>query len=119
MEQIPDSGYGASALFWVIGNQLNNYLLPGQPDDLYTNWRKFNDEATRSPILGFVFDNSNVKNEETQLTSIMDEYKTIRTGAIPNPSKLIDERNAKLEKAGIEKVRAEIQAQVDAWQANK
>jgi putative aldouronate transport system substrate-binding protein len=118
IEQIPDSGYGKSALFWVIGNQMNNYLLPGQPDDLYENWKKFNNEATRSPLLGFVFDNTNVKNEETQLTAVMTEYKGIFTGAIADPAKLVDERNKKLEAAGIEKVRAEIQKQIDEWQAN-
>lgn len=118
MEQIPDSGYGTSALFWVIGNQLNNYLLPAQPDDLYENWKKFNDEAKRSPLLGFIFDNSKVTNEITQLTSVMEEYKGISTGAIANPSGLIDERNRRLEDAGIEKVRQELQAQVEAWQAD-
>ncbi|WP_020619850.1 ABC transporter substrate-binding protein [Paenibacillus daejeonensis] len=119
IEPIADSGYGSTALFWVIGNQLLNYLKPGQPDDLYTGWQEFNDNATRSPLLGFVFDDASVKNELSQLVAIINEYKTISSGAIPNPSQLIDERNTKFKAAGIEKVQAEVQKQIDAWFAEK
>lgn len=118
IEPIADSGY-TTALFWVIGNQLLNYLKPEQPDDLYTGWREFNDNAARSPLLGFVFDDTQVKNELTQLTAIVNEYNTISSGAIPNPSKLLDERNEKFKAAGIEKVRDELQAQISSWLANK
>jgi putative aldouronate transport system substrate-binding protein len=117
IEPIADSGYGSTALFWVIGNQLLNYLKPGQPDDLYTSWKTFNDEAKRSPLLGFVFDETPVKNEITQLTSVIGEYRAASTGAIPDPAKMLEERNEKLKKAGIEKVKTELQAQIDAWKA--
>jgi ABC-type sugar transport system, periplasmic component len=117
IEQIPDSGYGKSALNWVIGNQLINYLRTGEPDDLYESWEKFNNEAKRFPLLGFVFDDSNVKNELTRLTSVSQEYSMIGSGAIANPSGVIDERNGKLVSAGIEKVRDELQSQIDAWLA--
>ncbi|MDF2921706.1 MAG: hypothetical protein K0R57_620 [Paenibacillaceae bacterium] len=115
IEPIKDSGYGDTAFFWVLGNQFLNYLKPGQPDDLYESWKKFNNEATRFPLLGFTFDDTKVKNEIAQLTTIINEYKVISTGALPNPSKMIDERNAKLKTAGLEKVKAEMQAQIDAW----
>ncbi|MEK3885174.1 ABC transporter substrate-binding protein [Paenibacillus sp. PL2-23] len=118
IEPIADSGYGSTALFWVIGSQMLNYLKPGQPDDLYTNWKKFNDEAVRFPLMGFVFDDTNVKSEISELIAVITEYKILSTGAVENPSKVIDERNAKLKAAGIEKVQAEIQAQIDAWWAD-
>ncbi|MFS0722411.1 ABC transporter substrate-binding protein [Paenibacillus sp. 1P07SE] len=117
IEQIADSGYGTSSLFWVIGNQLINYLKPGQPDDLYTNWETFNNEAKRFPLMGFVFDETNVKNEITQMTAVITEYKSIFTGAVKDPVKLLDERNSRLKAAGIETVQAEIQKQVNAWRA--
>ncbi|WP_372632580.1 ABC transporter substrate-binding protein [Cohnella sp.] len=117
IEPIADSGYGRTALFWVIGNQLINYLKPGQPDDLYESWEKFNNEAKRFPLMGFVFDDSNVKNELTQMTAVVTEYKSIYTGAVKNPAKLLEERNGKLKAAGIEKVQAELQSQIDAWWA--
>jgi putative aldouronate transport system substrate-binding protein len=101
----------------VIGNQLINYLKPGQPDDLYSSWKEFNNEAKRSPLLGFVFDESSVKNEITQLTSVIGEYRAASTGAIPDPAKMLEERNEKLKKAGIEKVQTELQTQIDAWKA--
>lgn len=118
IEPIADSGYGSTALFWVIGSQMLNYLKPGQPDDLYTNWKKFNDEAVRFPLMGFVFDDSKVKKEVAELIGIATEYKILATGAVQNPSKAIDERNAKLKSAGIEAVQAELQSQIDAWWAD-
>jgi putative aldouronate transport system substrate-binding protein len=115
IEPIANSGYGETALFWVIGNQFLNYLKPGQPDDLYENWKKFNNEAKRFPLIGFVFDDTKVKNEIAQLTSIVGEYKVIGTGAAPNPMPLLEERNAKLKAAGLDKVKDELQAQIDSW----
>ncbi|WP_420869691.1 DUF3502 domain-containing protein [Cohnella ginsengisoli] len=67
--------------------------------------------------MGFVFDEANVKNEITQMTAVVTEYQSIFTGAVKNPEKLLDERNAKLKSAGIEKVQAELQKQIDAWRA--
>jgi len=118
IEPIADSGYGKTALFWVIGSQMLNYLKPGQPDDLYINWEKFNNEAKRFPLMGFVFDDTNVKNEITQLTAIATEYKAIYTGAVKEPVKQLEERNTKFKAAGIEKVQAELQTQIDAWRAD-
>ncbi|MGO4370011.1 ABC transporter substrate-binding protein [Paenibacillus sp. 2TAB19] len=117
IEPIADSGYGTSGLFWVIGNQMLNYLKPGQPDDLYINWENFNNEAKRFPLMGFVFDDAKVKNEITQITAVVTEYKSIFTGAVKNPAKLLEERNTKLKAAGIEKIQTELQAQIDAWWA--
>jgi len=117
IEAIPESGYGQTALFWVIGNQMLNYLKPGQPDDLYESWIKFNNDATRFPLIGFVFNDTNVKNEITQLTAVVTEYKVIGTGAVPDPIKLLEERNEKLKAAGLEKVQTELQTQIDVWWA--
>lgn len=116
IELIKDSGY-APGTNWVVGNQLLNYLLPGEPDDLYTNWEKFNNEAKRFPLLGFVFDDSNVKDTITQLTAVAQDYNVLGSGVVANPSKLLDERTKRLKEAGIEKVRDELQKQIDAWWA--
>src|SRR5690606_16785437 len=82
IELIPDSGYGTGGAGWVLGNQLINYLKPGQPDDQYTNWIKYNEEAKKSPLLGFVFNDENVKNEISQLEAIASEYISIRSGGV-------------------------------------
>jgi putative aldouronate transport system substrate-binding protein len=116
IEQIAEAGYGQETqLFWVIGNQMLNHLLPGQPDDLYINWEKFNNDATRFPLMGFVFDDTNVKNEISQMTTVVKEFSSIFSGAVDNPTKLLEERNEQLKAAGIEKVQAEIQTQIDTW----
>ncbi len=116
IELIPDSGFGAGGAGWVVGNQMLNYLKPGQPDDQFTNWIKYNDEAKRSPILGFVFDDRQVKRELAQLEAIASEYISIRSGSVANPVKLLEERNKKFEAAGLRIVQAEVQAQITAWE---
>lgn len=117
IEQIPDSGYGKTALNWVIGNQLLNYLRPGEPDTLYQDWEKFNNEAKRFPLLGFVFNDSNVKSEITNLTAVANEYDMISSGAFDNPGELVDERNQRLLDAGLLKVKEELQKQINEWWA--
>ena len=119
IELIPDSGFGAGGAGWVVGNQMLNYLKPGQPNDLFENWIQYNDEAKRSPILGFVFDDRQVKNELAQLEAIADEYIAIRSGSVANPVKLLEERNKKFEAAGLGLVQAELQAQIARWEGTK
>lgn len=116
IELIKDSGYNPGTN-WVVGNQLLNYLRPGEPDDLYTSWEQFNNDAKRFPLLGFVFDDSNVKDTVTKLTAVAQDYLVLASGAVANPSKMLDERKQRLIDAGIEQVRDELQKQIDAWLA--
>lgn len=107
---------GYSGMAWMMGNQFNAYVLPAQSDDVWEITKELNDEALSSPDLGFYFDDSNVKTEVANVTAVYAEYKEIlQYGIVPNIEDMLNERNEKLEQAGIEKVVAEMQAQVDAW----
>ncbi|BBI31173.1 ABC transporter substrate-binding protein [Cohnella abietis] len=111
---IPDSGYSPGN-GWIIGNQLNNYLLDNEKDDKYEEYVTFNKTAERSPLLGFNFNPDPVKTQVAAFNTIWDEYKDIlRTGAV-DPGPIVQKRNGKLEKAGLQQIADEVQKQLDAW----
>ena len=72
-----------------------------------------------SPILGFAFNPEPVKTEIAQCQAVSKEYMPILgTGSADLATKL-PEFLDKLNKAGSEKIVAEIQKQIDAWKATK
>lgn len=77
--------------------------------------RAWDSNSKESPLLGFTIDQSNIKSEVSQILAIISEY-----GADLGTGKLVyadvkDEILSKLEAAGIDKVIAEVQAQVNAF----
>ncbi|MFC3801679.1 ABC transporter substrate-binding protein [Cohnella sp. GCM10012308] len=110
------SGYAASD--WAIGNVFNGYVLEGKDPGVFDATEKENENAAPSPILGFQFDVGPVSSELANLQTVEDEYyPALNTGAI-DASKEADYLE-KRKKAGVDKVIAEIQKQLDAWYASK
>jgi len=111
-----NTGWGLN-LGWIFGNQLLSYVWEGNDPDLYVKLKEFNDTAIISKALGFQFDATNVKNEVAALQNVTAEYRlSLEYGMVD-----VDENLPKflqaLEDAGINKVIAEKQAQLDAWLA--
>ena len=101
----------------MFGNQFNAYLQVGQDDDVWEQTSKLNDEAIKSPLLGFVLDTDPIKNEISQISAINSEYalNTFIVNGLDN----WDEYMKKLETAGSKKVLAEIQKQVNEYWKTK
>ncbi|KIL38978.1 hypothetical protein SD70_22810 [Gordoniibacillus kamchatkensis] len=113
------SGYNLNQP-WLFGNQFNDYLWANEDPNKWDNFRKYNQSAERSRVLGFTFNPDPVKNEVAACTNVMKELSPgLYSGTLdPNEylSKLID----KLKAAGVDKVIAEKQKQLDEWvKANK
>ena len=69
-------------------------------------------------MFGFTFSNDKVKTEISQISQVIQKYPSLKTGAEPVESywdKMINE----LKKAGVDKVIAEAQAQIDEFLATK
>ncbi len=74
-----------------------------------------NNSAIKSKALGFAFNSENVGNEITQLDNVRAKYQVgLESGAM-DPATVLPEFIAALKAAGIEKVIAEKQAQLDAF----
>ncbi|QJD86769.1 ABC transporter substrate-binding protein [Cohnella herbarum] len=114
IKQIADSGY-APGNSWIIGNQLNNYLLDNELDSKYEEYVEFNKTAEQSPLLGFSFNPDPVKTQVASYNTIFTEFKDIlRTGSV-DPADILKKRNDKLDKAGIDEIVKEMQKQLDEW----
>lgn len=103
---------------WLMGNNSLAYPWEGTAPDIWEQMQTFNDSAKFSKAMGFTFDTTDVKTEVAAIQNVMDEFRTgIESGTL-DPS-YIDEFNAKLKAAGIEKMITEKQKQFDAWLSSK
>jgi len=104
---------------WEYGNMFNSYRTsPSQPK-WYPAGPDKNAAAIPSKLLGFSFDPSNVKSELAQTASVVDEFYAGLITGIADPDPTLEKMNAKLKKAGMDKIIAEMQKQIDAWKASK
>ncbi|NWL86305.1 ABC transporter substrate-binding protein [Paenibacillus sp. 79R4] len=113
-----DLGY-SMPMGWMFGNQFLSYVQQGNDPEVWTKMKAFNDGAGRSKALGFLFDATPVKTEYAAVTNVITQYKIpLETGSV-DPAKILPEFISKLKSAGIDKIIAEKQKQLDEWaQAN-
>ncbi len=100
---------------WMMGNEFIAHVWSGNPADLWDQTKAFNESARLSKAMGFTYDPSAVKTEVAAVSSVYSQYKlSLESGSVD-----IDEVYptfiSKLESAGIDKIIAEKQSQLDAW----
>lgn len=108
-------GYNTSLL--TVPNQMITYVFKGDDPDLREKTKAFNASAIKSKALGFSFNSEPVKNEATAVSNVIEQYKKMLETGTVDPADKLDEFNKKLKAAGIEKIIAEKQKQLDAWAA--
>ncbi|WP_219837180.1 ABC transporter substrate-binding protein [Paenibacillus sp. R14(2021)] len=102
-------------LNWLMGNQFLSYVFKGEDADIWKKMDEFNKGAVKSKALGFTFDAVPVKAEITAVTNVQNQYKRgLETGSL-DPEKNLPAFISKLKEAGIDKIIAEKQKQLDAW----
>ena len=109
-----------NTLGWMYGNQLISYVWEGKPADVWAQTDEFNKSAKRSLAAGFVFDSTDVLNEVTYCSNVVEKYaKALESGTL-DPETGLAEFNRELEGAGINTIIEKKQEQLDAWaKANK
>ncbi len=115
---ISGSGYDYSNAAWKYGNQFNAHILEGQELTVWEETEKMNNEAQKSPVLGFVPDTSAIATELGNMSNTNAEYKAKTMGTIPF-EEWYDEYCKKMDQAGAHKVLEELQRQYDEWKASK
>jgi putative aldouronate transport system substrate-binding protein len=102
---------------YSLGNNMLLYLNNNDPDNKWDEFKKFNAEGVNSPILSFNFDSSNVSSELTAVQNVKEQYwAALMTGTL-DPENNLEQVIEKFNQAGLEKVMAEAQTQLDAWRA--
>ncbi|GLX71414.1 ABC transporter substrate-binding protein [Paenibacillus glycanilyticus] len=111
-----NSGYNLQ-LGWMFGNQSLSYIWNGDSPDLWNQLMDFNKNATKSKALGFIFNADAVKSEIAAVTNVTNQYKVaLETGTV-DPETQLPKFIDQLKAAGIDKIIAEKQKQLDAWAA--
>lgn len=112
-----DSKYGLPK--YMCGSIFNAYMLADEPEG-YNEFVKneINDGSEKSPLLGFRCNLDEIKVENAQLQAIASEYVLpLSTGAVSDSAGQYEQFMSKLQSAGVEKVKAEVQRQIDAFVA--
>ncbi|MFD0698462.1 ABC transporter substrate-binding protein [Paenibacillus sp. GCM10027628] len=108
------SGYSVN-MGWLFGNQFLSHVFNGDDPKIWEKMDQFNKTAMKSKALGFTFDASPVKAEYAAVTNVVTQYKLpLETGSV-DPDKVLPEFISKLKSAGIDKIIAEKQKQLDEW----
>lgn len=113
-----NTGYSLG-LGWIFGNQYLSYVWEGDDIDVYDQLKEFNQSAMKSGAFGFTYDNSKVKTEVAAVNNVLNEYRAGLEFGVLDPETALPEFLSKLETAGIDKIIAEKQSQLDAWLASK
>lgn len=116
IETVKDSKY-VGVPNWLIATTFLSYIIEGQPEDVWAQHKKINEEAKPAATLGFTFDPTAVKTEVSNSTAVIQEYLEGLTFAILDIDKDYPVFIDKLKKAGSDKIIEEMQRQVDEWKA--
>ena len=100
-------------------NTLITYPEGVTSDNYYDEMKAFNENAIQSQAIGFMFDSSSVKSEIAALDSVLAEYRLGLENGELDPEEYLPKFIQALREAGIEKVIAEKQRQLDSWVAEK
>lgn len=100
---------------WELGNNFLNNVWEGEDPKIWEKMQEFNKSAIRSKALGFTFDANPVKTEIAAVTNVSNQFRVgLETGTL-DPAENLPEFNSKLKAAGLDKIIAEKQKQLDAW----
>jgi putative aldouronate transport system substrate-binding protein len=113
-----DVGYNLN-LPWMFGNQFNSYIWKSDDPTIWDQYKEFNSSAEPSLALGFLFNPENVKNELAATNNVVSQYQGALYSGSVDPEKVIPEFVSKLKSAGMDKIIAEKQRQLDEWAKSK
>ncbi|WP_219835001.1 ABC transporter substrate-binding protein [Paenibacillus sp. R14(2021)] len=118
MENLPESKNYDMPTF-SLGNIMLTYLNPGDPADKWEQFKKYNAAGKPSILLGFNFDPTKVSNEIAAVQNAKEAFwAPLMTGTV-DPEKYLPQAIKKINEAGLDKIMAEAQTQLDAWKATK
>lgn len=115
---IEDGGY-IPGNQWVYGSWYNAKVVKGQSEDLWERQKAKDAAALKSPVLGFVFNPSNVKTEMAQIQALMDEYLPSLMTGVADPEEKIPELVEKMNAAGMDKIIEDANSQLVEWNKTK
>ena len=118
-EDYNNCGWGAMTESFLFPNKTLSYPRQEDGADYYENLYEFTSSCYRTPAFGFFFDSSNVTDEYSACCNVMSKYyDALMLGAV-DPDEILPQATEELKAAGLDKVIAEKQSQLDAWLAQQ
>lgn len=118
----PDGMDGASTpysrLAWAWPNQRIGYFMVGEDTTIWDQYAEFEKTAQVPASFGFTFDATPVMNEVTACTNVFQKYVPALLCGSLNPEETIPILQEEMERAGIQRIIDEKQAQFDAFTAS-
>lgn len=106
-------GYQGHA--YMFGNQNLTYFYEGSNTNLWNEMDEFNENARFSSAVGFAVDLSPIKAEVAAVNNVINQYSVgLENGAF-DPEEVLPDFIQKLKEAGVDKIVAEKQRQLDEW----
>lgn len=113
---VSSSGYDSNQ--YAVGNNFLSYIWEGNDPDMWEVLKSENESAVKSRAMGFSFDINPVKTQITSVTNVQNQYDAgFQTGTF-DPAAL-PAYIEKLKSAGVDKILAEKQTQLNQWIENK
>ncbi|RED41831.1 ABC transporter substrate-binding protein [Paenibacillus sp. VMFN-D1] len=104
---------------WEIGNNALTHVWEGWDPNHWEEMKAFNRKAVYSKGLGFMFNSEGVKAEIASVNNVVDKYRAGLGSGSLDPAGNLDKFIKELKSAGIDKIIAEKQRQMDEWLATK
>jgi putative aldouronate transport system substrate-binding protein len=117
-EGINGTSVGYSIQKWMAPNPSIAYTMTSDLPNLWGLTAEANQKAVKSKALGFAFNSEPVKNEITALNNVIEQYRKALESGTFDPAVKLPELREKLKSAGIDKVIAEKQKQLNEWAAS-
>ena len=102
---------------WEFGDQFNAYYVDEAQVGAWDETRKLNNTAVPVVTAGFVLDREPIKNELAAIDAAAKEFDDMYYG-IMDYEKVLNDYISKMKAAGADKVKEEVQKQIDAWKAS-
>ncbi|MBL8165117.1 MAG: ABC transporter substrate-binding protein [Anaerolineae bacterium] len=111
-----DTGYNPNT-DWMFGNVFNSYYTDPTQVGAWPQTAELNRNARPSPVLGFTFDRTPVETEIASISAVRTEFGDPLGSGVVDVDEGLARLNQALLDAGIERVRDEMQRQIDAWKS--
>ena len=108
------SGY-VPGIGWALPNQYLCYRQEGEPEDLWGQIRRSNEEAIRGKALGFSFNQKGYEREMAEIAQVVEIYAEGLEKGVLDPEIYLPEFLGRLEEAGAGKVLEAVQQQYSQW----
>jgi putative aldouronate transport system substrate-binding protein len=108
-------------LIWMFGNQALLYTYGDEDPNAPAILDEFNSTAVKSPVLGFSYNPSDMRNELAALANVVAEFAPVIGSGVVDADEngLYEEFLTKLKTAGIDRLLEDQNKQLEAWKAQK